>query len=386
MGWRARIGLIGIPALAVAGAAAWYVAFRPIDVVVAAPQSDILLQVFGLGTVEARVVSRIGFEIAGSIVELSADAGERVRAGQVLARLDGQEAEARLAQAQAGLSQAEAAFQQASAALPRVRATLRQRQQSSERRQELVRRGAVSTEAAQEAQLALDVAAADVAQATSAVDVANANVQQARATLALETARLDKHMLRARYDALVVTRHRELGATVNPGEPTFTIIDPATVWVLAYVDEAGAGRIAVGQPAEIRLRSLPGQSFAGRVARIDIESDRVTEERRVYATCERCPPAFFLGEQAEVTITVGRLDRATLVPRAAVALYRGTTGRVWTVEDGRLAQRDVAFGARTIDGRLEIVSGLPDGAAVVTAPRDGLREGRQGAIRQGTVP
>lgn len=386
MGWRARIGLVVLPALAVAAAAAWHVAFRPVEVAVAAAENDVLLQVFGLGTVEARVVSRIGFEIPGAIVELNADAGERVRAGQVLARLDGQEAEARLAQAQAGVIQAEAAAQQAAAALPRARATLRQRQQASERRQELVRRGAVSTEAAQDAQTALDVAGADLAQAASAVDIANANLQQARATLALETARLDKHMLRARYDALVVTRHRELGATVNPGEPTFTIIDPATVWVLAYVDEAGAGRIAVGQPAEIRLRSLPGQSFAGRVARIDIESDRVTEERRVYATCDRCPPAFFLGEQAEVTITVGRLARALLVPRAAVTLFRGASGRVWTVEDGRLAQRDVAFGARTIDGRLEVVSGLPDGAAPVVALSDGLRTGRRAAATRGAAP
>lgn len=64
------------------------------------------------------------------------------------------------------------------------------------------------------------------------------------------------------------------------------------------MDESRAGGVEVGQAAEVRLRSLPHETFAGHVARIDIESDRVSEERRVHVACDRCPPRFHLGEQA----------------------------------------------------------------------------------------
>ncbi len=386
MAARFRFALVAVAVIGLAAGVAWLVLLRPVGVTVAVQEREVVVQVFGLGTVEARVVSRLGFELAGRVAELRADAGERVRAGQVLARLDSQEAEARLAQAEAGVNQADAAVRQADAAVARARASLRQRQQVSERRQELVRRGAVSSETAQDAQAALDIATADLAQATSALDVANANLQQARATVALETARLDKHVLCAPYDAVIVTRHRELGATANPGEPVFTLVDPTTLWALAHVDEASAGGIAVGQAADVRLRSLPRETYPARVARIDVESDRVTEERRVYVKCDQCPLTFFLGEQAEVLITVGRLDRATLVPRRAIALYRGLSGQVWTVENGRLALRNVTFGAQTLDGRVEILSGLPEGAAAVTSVVDTPRIGRSATVAQAGAP
>ena len=73
------------------------------------------------------------------------------------------------------------------------------------------------------------------------------------------------------------------------GEALFTLVAPETVWILAYVDEARAGDIEVGQAAEVRLRSLPQQMFHGRVARIGIESDRVNEERRIYVVCDDLP-------------------------------------------------------------------------------------------------
>jgi HlyD family secretion protein len=376
MGRRLRILVLVLVVAALGAGAAWLVWLRPVAVRIAVQETNVPVEVFGLGTVEARVLSRIGFEVPGIIAELHADNGERVVAGRVLARLQTREQEARVAQARASVAQAEAAIHQATANLQKAQANLRQRQQINQRRQELLRRGTLAEEQAQEAQTALDVASAELTVAGSAIDVANANLQNAQAALALESARLDKFTLRAPYDAVVVARQRELGAAANPGEPIFTLVDPRTIWTLAHVDEASAGAIRLGQPAAVRLRSLPGENFSGRVARIDIESDRVTEERRVYIGCEICPDAFFLGEQAEIVITVGRLDRALLAPRAAFDLYRGDSARVWTVEDGRLALRDVRLGARTLDGRTQIIAGLPEGAAVVINAAGARRPGR----------
>jgi HlyD family secretion protein len=163
---------------------------------------------------------------------------------------------------------------------------------------------------------------------------------------------------------------------IKAGDPIFTLVAPETVWGLAYIDESRVGPVAEGQTAVVRLRSLPQQTFEAKVVRIGIESDRVNEERRVYVKCELCPPRFFLGEQAEVLITVAHLDQALLVPEAAVQGFDGTKGTVWTVENDRLRQRTLTFRYRTEDARLEVVDGLPDEAQIVAAIGPGFREGR----------
>jgi HlyD family secretion protein len=364
--------LVGVAALIASGA--WYFRARPIEVLVARVANPAVpVEIFGLGTVEARVLSKLGFEVSGTLIDLRVDHGDRVTKGVVLARLLSTEQEAKVAQARAAIEQSESAVQQAGASVQRAEANLRQKAQANERRQELVRRGTVSSEAAEDAQAAHDIAVAELAQAKGALSVAQANLAQARAQLATEEARLAKYTLTAPYDATVVSRQRELGSMVNPGEAVFTLIDPSTVWILAYIDETRAGHIRVGQGARITLRSLPERQFQGRVARVEIESDRVNEERRVYVACTDCPKEFHLGEQTEVVIATGSLESANLVPQAAVVGLQGKHGIVWTVENGRLQQRPVMFGQRTLDGRLEIVDGLPNGAQVVVRLDSGLR-------------
>ena len=152
--------------------------------------------------------------------------------------------------------------------------------------------------------------------------------------------------------------------------------------MLAYIDESKAGEIAVGQPAEIVLRSEPSRRIAGRVARIQPESDRVNEERRIEVAFNAIPENFNLGEQAEVYITTVHLAQALLVPEAAIEDLGKAAGTVWTVEDGRLQQRQVMLGHRLLDGRYEITGGLPDKAAVVTQLASGLRVGRAADIAQ----
>ena len=365
---------------------AWALLLRPVPVQIVEIERDVPIQVYGLGTVEAQILSQIGFEVAGTLIELHADYGDRVAAGTSLARLDSREQEARVAQGRAGVAQAESAIGQADAAIERAQANLTQKAQANERRQELVQRGNVSMEAAQDAQSAYDMARAELAQAQSALEVAHANLEQAKAQAAFEEARLAKFALHAPYDAVVVSRNRELGSMLTPGDQLFTLVDPKTVWVLAYIDEAKAGRVSVGQRAEVTLRSLADRRLPARVVRIDIESDRVNEERRVYVRCDDCPTEFHLGEQAEVVITVSELAEARLVPRIAVIGLEGRHGVVWTVEDGRLAQRAVMFGQRTLDGRIEIVDGLPPGAEVVVRPDAGLRVGRSVTVDTGGQP
>ncbi len=374
---RLRRSLILLLALGVVAAGGvFFVQMRPLPVEIVRPVRDQPVEVFGLGSVEARVLSEIGFEVDGALRELHADHGDRVRRGRVLARLHDAEQRARVARAEAGVARAKAALATAEAAVGRARAILARSRETNRRRQALLARKAISVESAEQAQMEEDVAAAELAVAISEAEVARAGLQDAEAQYRYEKIILEHHTLSAPYDAVVVVRHKELGAVLRAGEPLFTLVAPETVWVRAYVDEARAGGIRVGQPARIHLRSLPRRTFHGKVARIDIESDRVSEERRVYLACVDCPESFHLGEQAEVFITTAILAEALLVPEIAVEHFDGARGIVWTVEDGVLHRRRVTFGHRTLDARLEVVGGLPEGALVVGRLRPGLREGR----------
>ncbi|MBN8959057.1 MAG: efflux RND transporter periplasmic adaptor subunit [Rhizobiales bacterium] len=362
--------------MAVVVAAAFAYANRPIYVQVAAIEENVPIRVFGLGTTEARVLSKIGFEVGATLAELNADHGDRVSKGQVLARLATGEQDARVAKAHAARLIAEVNIAKSAANLEKARAVFTQKQETNRRKQALAGRDVVSQQAAEEAIRDEAVAKADVAVAESEAESAKAQLTDARAQLQYEETMLRHRTLVAPFDAVVIERHKELGSVVKAGDPIFTLIAAGSYWGLAHIDEARAGFIEEGQPVEARLRSRPLETFTGRVVRIGLESDRVTEERRVYLRGENPPSRVFLGEQAEFWITVAKLDKALLVPSAAVHGYDGRQGTVWIVEEGRLQRRPVQFRHRTEDARLEIVAGVPADARVVTRLESGLREGR----------
>lgn len=372
-----RRGLIGaVTAFALlAAAGGWFWTTRPLSLPVAVVEQDVPVRVFGLGTIEAQVSSRIGFEVGGTLTAVLADHGDRVTAGQVLARLDTTAQAVRVRRAEAGVQSAEAHQARTTATLERATAQMQQKRSLAVRRRELAGRGTASVETAELADTEAALAVADVAVATADTAVALAALAEARANLLAEQTALAKHTIAAPYDAQVINRLREPGSALGPNETVFTLIDATTIWALAHVDEGRAGRIAEGQGAEVRLRSLPGVVFSGRVVRIGLESDRVTEERRVYVRCETCPPNPVLGEQVQVEIEVGRLARARLVPEAAVVGFDGATGKVWTIDNGTLRQRDVRFIARTLDARLALDPAVPEDWAVVTRIPRALRDG-----------
>lgn len=375
-----KIWVYAVVAVVGIGAGALFVTERPLTVAVVQPESDVALRIYGLGTVEARVLARVGFEVGGALMSLSVDAGDRISQGQDLAALHQAEQEARLARAEAAVAANVANQAKAEAAVVRANAILAQREAANRRQAELTRQEAASVQRAEETQRDEDVARADVAVAEAELAVIRAQGQDAVASLQLEQTLLDRHRLTAPFDALVVARLAETGAVVRAGDPIFTLIDPDTIWIQAYIDEERAGQLALGQSGTIRLRSQPNVEFHGTIARIGVESDRVNEERRVWLTCTDCPAQTFLGEQAEVRILTGTRDTALMVPEVGIFGFDGYRGTVWIVQDGRLSRADLAFGARDDRGRVEVVGGLPAGAQVVAIPPQGADEGRLARI------
>ena len=375
-----RVWLFGFLAALAIAAGFLFLTERPLTVTVAQPESDVALRIYGLGTVEARILSRVGFEVGGALTALAVDAGDRVAPGQEMASLHAAEQEARVARARAAVAANEANLAKADAAVVRARAVLAQSEAANRRQQGLAQRDVASVQRAEEAQRDEDVARADLAVAEADVAVIQAQGMDAAAALRQEETLLAHHRLIAPYDALVVARHAEAGTVVKAGDPVLTLIDPASIWIQAYVDEERAGQLSLGQPGTIRLRSQPAAEFRGTIARIGIESDRVNEERRVWLTCADCPAEMFLGEQAEVRILTGTRATALMVPELAITGFDGHRGTVWTVVDGRLTRAELTFGARDDRGRVEVIGGLPEGAMIVARVPKGAAEGRRARI------
>ncbi len=375
-----RLWIFGALAVLAAGAAVLFIMERPLSVAVVRPETGVPLRVYGLGTVEARVLSRIGFEAGAALRTLSADAGDRVSKGQELATLQPAEQEARVARARAAMAANVANLAKAEAAVDRARAELAQREAANTRQQSLARRDVASAQRAEEAQRDQDVARANLAVAEADVALIRSQKEDAAAALQLEQTLLAHHRLMAPFDAVIVARHAEPGTVVKSGDPIFTLIDPSTVWIQAYIDEERAGQLALGQQGTIRLRSRPQDAFTGTVARIGLESDRVNEERRVWLSCTDCPEPMYLGEQAEVRITTGLRDSALMVPETAISGFDGHHGKVWLVRDGRFTRAELTFGARDDRGRVEVTGGVPDGALIVALPPKGVGEGRLARI------
>ena len=352
--------------LGIAGGFIYLRNWRPLDVVVAPFRQDVPVTVFGLGAIEAQVLSRVGFEVPGTLIELAADHGDRVAAGAVLARLNPISQQARLARAEAAVLSADAAAARADAQRERAEAQFTQKQATARRRRDLANRGVGSQEIAELAETEQELARVDLIVNRADAAVARAAQAEARANIETERATLEKHTLRAPFDAVVIARSRETGTALNPGEAVFTLVAPESIWMQAFIDEGRAGDLALGQTGMVTLRSRPGRPIEAQIVRIGLEADRVTEERRVYLRCRSCAAMPVVGEQAEVVIETARLPRARLLPEQALHGFDGAGGTVWTIEDGRLAQRRVSIAARLVDGRVAITDGLPEDVALVT--------------------
>jgi HlyD family secretion protein len=376
--YRKTIAGLALAALAAGGVFYWRNAGE-IAVRVAAVERDVEVRVFGIGTVEAQVLSKVGFQVGGRMASLHADQGDLVKAGALLARLDDAAQRARLNKSEAAKRQAAANLLKVQAQLKRVEATYQQKKNVNLRRQTLVVRGSVSQEAAEDAQTSEELARSDVAIVEADAAVATVLQDDAAAQHRYDGVVVSQHALHAPFDARVIVRHKELGSIVTAGEPAFTLIAPDSIWVRAHVDQAMAGGLAIGQAAFVRLRSEADRVVETEVVRIDQENDRVTEERRIYVRCRNCGSQHqlrFLGEQAEVEIVKRTIPAGLFVPLRLVEGYDGRSGVVWVIENGRLAQRRLQLGDRLLDGRVHVLSDLPADVSIVIDGRSGKRVGR----------
>lgn len=327
-------------------------------------QSSLVATTFGIGTVEARRSYALGPTLASRVARVLVDQGDVVKSGQLLAELDPVDLEDRVASGQFAAERAASAIHAAEAQLIEAQSRMQLTGASARRYAELRARGFVSQEAS-------DAKGYDANAAKAAADAASAQLAVTRRdherTLA-DAAGVGKLRAQARLlspvDGVISARLVEPGTTIVAGQAVLQLIDPASLWVKARIDQAQAGGVRVGQPAEIVLRSDSKRASLGRVERVDWVSDAVTEERIVNIGFAARPQGMSVGELVEVTIRTAEIANARSVPAAAVKRLERQDG-VWQLSAGRVVFRPVKLGITTLDGRSQILEGLDPGDEVV---------------------
>ena len=347
--------------LLLATGAGAFVAWRlsaPVKVRLIHPKrSELVQEVFGTGTLEAKVVVALSAKITGKVTEVLVDQGDTVASGQVVARLEATDYENSVRVAEAALGQARAEWEKSGRDVARNR--------------ELLRKNFISE--------------SDFDALVTGSQVAEAKVKGAEADLGFARARLADTTLYSPVEGLVMVRGLEVGDTVVPGTPIFRIADTQKLWVAAMVDEQQAGLLRPGQPARIAFRARGGEWFPGRLDRLAREADRVTEEREADVTVDRLPPEWFIGAKADAYIETARKGDALQIPGGAL-VPRGDTRGVFVAERGRARWKPVQVGLAGRD-TVEITGGLDAGAWVVADPfavKKALADGQRVAPSAGT--
>lgn len=375
---RRRCLFLILGALAFIAAFVWLLATRgplaPVGVETAeATRADLSPGVFGIGTVEARHAYAVGPIQAGRLLSVAVDQGDRVVAGQLLAELDPVDLGPRAEAARSAAARARQTAQASQAQVAEADSRARLAQVNSERYQALHRQNFVAKEMADSRRHEAAAAEASLAAARANAVAAQREIGRAEADLrGIELVRQSLALV-SPIDGVVTAREAEPGTTVVAGQAVLRLVDPAQLWVRARVDQARAEGVQAGQATDIVLRSTPGVALTGKVVRIELQSDALTEERIVNVAFDPAPAQLYLGELAEVTIRLPGAKNVLSVPRAALTQHQGTPG-VWRIEQGRARFQPVEPGVQTME-RVQIVSGLAAGDRLIVYSGKQLDDG-----------
>jgi HlyD family secretion protein len=387
-----------------------FVVWRPraadvpeVDVTEVARTARLQSFVTASGEIVATRYADIGSSAMGRLVELAVKEGDRVRAGQRLARIDPVQASSAATAAAEGLAALEAEARgvgaqarQARADLEAARARADEARKARGRADDLRRAGLLpqsdldaAIAAADSAVAQVDAATAAVARAERALDAAERRVAQGRADRTRARDQLDKTEITAPIDGVVTRLDVEEGEMVvigvqnQPGTILMTVSDLSAVNAEVKVAEADVLRLAPGNPATVSLEAAGGRTFPGKVVEIgasalpQVGTQAAAREFRVRVRLEGDVSALRPGLTCDAEILVAERSDVLIVPLQAV-VPRGAETGVFVI-----GADDVAtFTAVTpgIIGGLSIeVDGLAEGAEIVSGPFQVLRELASGA-------
>lgn len=296
-----------------------------------------------VGTIRAVHETTIGSKLLARVVEVKLLAGQKVRADDVLVRLDDSDLRAKLQQAKAAVTSAEAA---------RAQAAL-----DENRYGQLIKSRAISQQ--------------EYDKAVTALRSAEADLLRARETVNEVQAMLDWATVRSPIDGTVIDKKVDVGDMVTPGQMLLTLFDPTRMQLVASVRESLTRNLKVGQSIGVHLDGLNKQC-SGTVSEIVPEAQSSSRAFQVKVTGP-CPTGIYSGMFGRILIPLEN-EQVLIIPRQAVRKV-GQLELVQVVEKGRPTQRAIragrtlgditAPGGQVLRDQVEVLSGLREAEQVV---------------------
>ena len=379
---RRRIWLFAaLAVLLVAGAAAWIWGGGPAAVPVHAAVAQAIAGggaaaagsiLDASGYVVARRQATVASKITGKLVELDIEEGDRVSAGQVIARLDD-------SNVRAALDQAAAQLEFARAGLAETEVNLANAQRDYERQKALMQGHFVSQAAVDNAQTTLDALRAQLATQKSNIAVADSGTRVAQRSL-------DDTVVPAPFAGIVTVKAAQPGEIVSPisagGGFTRTgigtIVDMDSLEIQVDVNENFINRVLPGQRVDAKLNAYPDWHIPAHVIAVIPTADRSKGTVAVRIALDQKDPRIL----PEMGVRVAFLAaaeagaapvRGVRLPAAAIQ-GTGTTGAVYLIRGDRVERRAVRLGAADADG-VTVLSGLTAGDRVAVGDFNRLTDG-----------
>jgi RND family efflux transporter MFP subunit len=296
----------------------------------------------------------------GRLVSVNVQLGDRVRRGQLLAKIEDFEIVEQVKQAEASLEVAKATIRQRDA-------DLKVAELNFERSKNLFGRQLLAKQA-------LDDAESRFLAAQAQLDLSQAQSTQTSARLDELRINLGNTRIISPVDGYVAKRNADAGAWVSNNAPVVSVVDISRLRLVANVVEKDLRLVNQGDPATFEVDAFPGEKFKGRIARVAPVLDPATRtapmEVEIVNTENRLKPGMY----ARVLLEIEEHKDATLVPKVAVVDFEGKRG-VW-IPDGENKARfiEVKLGLEDPE-RMEILEGVKPGDRVVTDGAASLRSG-----------
>jgi len=351
-------------------------------------RGDLAKSVVATGKIEPITKVELKSKASGIVEKWFADAGDKVKEGQILVQLDREQIQAAVREAKAALAAAEANERAAVADVNRAKADAEGPDvpllyRAYQRAQKMAKEGVVSESALDDAQKAYEMAVnkRDVARAQLTVNdakliQAKAQVQQARATLDRSEEDLRYATITSPIAGMVLSRDVEIGDAVSSilvlgstATLVMTLGDISQVYVKGKVDEADIGKVYLGQPARIKVESFKDKTFNGKVTKIaplGVEKDNVTTFE-VRVSIDNASGELKSMMTANAEIILDEHKNVLMIPEASIIYDKDKNASVEVPEPhGKDGKRKVAVKVGISNGaKTELLSGLKEGQQVV---------------------
>ncbi len=298
------------------------------------------------GSLDADEQAVVRAEVAGAVLETYAEAGQTVRRGALLARLDDTALRDQALSAKSAVSTAQNAADIA--------------QRNLQRNEALIKVGAIADR--------------DLENARNAAMAAQTQLDNAKAVYVNAQKTLDKTQVVAPFDGVISARNVSGGDYLSPGGAMFSIVNPATMRLEASVPANEMAEVTVGLPVRFEVTGYPGRSFTGHITRINPTADPTTRQVGLLARIPNAGRTLVAGLFAAGRVAT-ETRQSPVIPASAVDEH-GIRPSVMALRQGKVTPVEVELGIRdNVAETVEILKGLAAGDTILVGAARGISPG-----------